>query len=56
MVIIDQEKCIGCGRCVEDCSVRNLQLQDTKAQVKKECFQCGHCVAICPQNAVTITD
>lgn len=56
MVIIDQEKCIGCGMCAADCSVLNIDIKDKKAHVKKECFQCGHCVSICPAGAVSIPD
>ena len=33
MIKIDQEKCIGCGACVEDCFTRDLVLADDKAQV-----------------------
>ena len=54
MVIIDKEKCTGCGRCVSDCSKLKITLEKGKAAVKEECFQCGHCVAICPEGAVSI--
>ena len=56
MVIIDKEKCIGCGKCVADCVARNIEVVDKKACVKGPCLQCGHCVAICNSDAVSIPD
>ena len=56
MVIIDREKCIGCGMCAADCIALNIEMKDGTAAVKKECFQCGHCVAVCPMGAVSIPD
>lgn len=57
MIKIDQEKCIGCGACVEDCFTRDLVLADDKAQVLNQaCIKCGHCIAVCPVNAVSISD
>ncbi len=57
MVIIDKEKCIGCGLCASDCCAANIRIVDGKAELKRPaCIQCGHCVAICPQNAVSIPE
>lgn len=56
MIKIDQEKCIGCGRCVGDCLASNIEIKEKKANVKKDCIQCGHCVAVCPVNAVSIPE
>lgn len=57
MVVINEEKCIGCGLCVGDCLPHNIKIENNKALlVKDKCFQCGHCVAICPKNAVSIDD
>lgn len=57
MIKIDQEKCIGCGACVEDCFTRDLVIEADKAKVlNKTCIKYGHCIAICPVNAVSITD
>ena len=54
MVSIDQEKCIGCGKCVKDCFFQVISMEEGKTKVSAECFDCGHCVAICPANAVTM--
>ena len=56
MVVIDQEKCVGCGLCTTDCIGFNIELQNKKAHIKKDCFLCGHCVAICPVGAVSIPE
>ena len=56
MIMIDKERCIGCGLCVKDCVAVNLKLEDGKASVQGGCLQCGHCVAICAQNAVSIPE
>ena len=53
MVLIDREKCIGCGLCAADCIGHVISLESGKAEITKGCFQCGHCVAICPQDAVS---
>ena len=35
-IIIDKEKCIGCGKCVKDCVSEKLGIIDGKAQFKYE--------------------
>jgi nitroreductase/NAD-dependent dihydropyrimidine dehydrogenase PreA subunit len=55
-VIIDKEKCIGCGLCCKDCPHHVLELRDGKAALLSDtCLYCGHCIAVCPQFAVTIS-
>lgn len=56
MITIDKELCIGRGACTKDCPVRNITLEDDKAQVRRDCMQCGHCVALCPVKAISIPD
>ncbi|MCL2826270.1 MAG: nitroreductase family protein [Eggerthellaceae bacterium] len=52
-IIIDHEKCTGCGSCVAECLQHILVLRDGKANVTQDrCLKCGHCVAICPAGAV----
>lgn len=54
---VDEEKCIGCGDCVEVCPEDVYELQNGKAvQVNgDECFGCQGCVKVCEQGAITIT-
>ncbi|MBC3888038.1 4Fe-4S dicluster domain-containing protein [Acetobacterium paludosum] len=57
MIEINQEKCIGCEKCVEDCFPQDIVVKNDKAEPKNvNCIKCGHCIAICPVNAVSITD
>lgn len=54
--VVDQEKCTGCGSCVEDCPNEVLSLKDEKAQVisPDDCIECGVCVDDCDFDAITL--
>ncbi|MGL5346821.1 MAG: nitroreductase family protein [Peptostreptococcaceae bacterium] len=53
MMNVNEEKCIGCGLCIEDCLVKCIKLVDGKAEVdNNKCMKCGHCIAICPVKAI----
>ncbi|OOM76817.1 nitroreductase family protein [Clostridium sp. BL-8] len=54
MMIVDNEKCVGCGLCVKDCFANDIKIADGKAKVRNiACFKCGHCIAVCPKGAVS---
>ncbi len=56
-IIIDKNKCIGCGKCVRDCVGGKLKMVDGKAEFMfSRCIECGHCYAICPVGAVSMAD
>jgi len=54
MTWVNQDMCVGCGVCVNDCPVGAIALeQDTKAVIDEEnCIRCGRCHEICPRDAV----
>ncbi len=53
MMLVNEEKCIGCGACVKDCLLNCIKIRDGKAKIRNLiCFKCGHCIAVCPKNAV----
>ncbi|MCL4190528.1 MAG: 4Fe-4S binding protein [Thermoguttaceae bacterium] len=54
--IVDQEKCSGCGECVEACPLDAIEIQENKAVVDQEtCGDCGACVDVCPTEAITVS-
>lgn len=56
VVRINPDKCIGCGKCVQNCVAHNIELKHNQARVLlKNCIFCGQCTAICPTEAVTIS-
>ncbi len=56
---IDQEKCTGCGVCMQSCSVDVIRLDTElkKAVIKyaEDCMVCLMCQVYCKTGAITIT-
>lgn len=46
------DTCIGCGKCVNSCSVKNIQLQNKKPIWEHRCEQCLACIHICPLKSI----
>lgn len=62
-VVIDKERCKGCGFCVDFCPREALQMTDelspkgyTLAAVADEtkCMSCGLCEILCPEFAIHV--
>ena len=54
-ILVNEEKCIGCGLCEKDCPASCIYVEGGKAHVRKGgCLECGHCYAVCPEGAVTM--
>jgi len=54
---IDPEKCIQCGKCIDErCQVRAIEQGDEASHVIRErCIGCGLCVMTCPGEAIRLT-
>jgi len=52
--LIDNDLCIGCGKCAEICEFNSLAIVKKKAIIFSElCHGCGGCELVCPQNAIS---
>lgn len=63
IVVLDQESCVGCGRCAKACPYEAIQI--TKARKAAKCTGCLQnlkrnqlplCVMACPRRAITIDE
>lgn len=46
------EKCIGCGRCLNNCPQRCIEPGTPYLILQNHCLHCGNCFAVCPVKAV----
>lgn len=51
---VDQQKCIGCGRCAKLCPRENIIISDGRAVSHDKCTLCYRCFSHCPTQALTI--
>ena len=58
IVVIDKDKCNGCGLCVPDCEEGAIQIIDGKAVLVADnlCDGLGNCLGACPQDAISIEE
>ena len=53
--VIDREKCNGCGKCVENCVFKALEIKNNRAKLNPFlCEGCGVCQIVCLQKAVEL--
>lgn len=52
---VDEERCIQCGECAQDCPAGIIALDDyPRITDQARCIQCQHCLAVCPTAALSI--
>ncbi|NIA16386.1 MAG: 4Fe-4S dicluster domain-containing protein [Nitrospiraceae bacterium] len=55
-IVVDSERCTGCGRCVTTCPEQILVQREQGAPPSpgrlEQCISCGHCVAVCREGAI----
>ncbi|RLB60147.1 MAG: 4Fe-4S ferredoxin [Deltaproteobacteria bacterium] len=53
--VVDEEECIGCGRCIKRCQMDAVSLVDEKAVIDySRCIGCGVCVPTCKPQAIKL--
>ncbi len=58
IIKINEEKCTGCGICVEACHERAIEIVDGKARLVSDeyCDGLGACLPACPEKAIEIVE
>jgi MinD superfamily P-loop ATPase len=55
LAVINQEACIGCGKCKAVCEFGAVkQLEKTYSVVPLDCEGCGYCARVCPRDAIVM--
>jgi NAD-dependent dihydropyrimidine dehydrogenase PreA subunit len=54
--MILEDRCTGCGDCLETCPVGALELRAGKAVLARpeDCRYCGDCESLCPVGAIAL--
>ncbi len=52
-VLIDRDRCVGCGCCSDVCTSGALELHGIVVLHEELCVDCLCCVGMCPSCAIT---
>ena len=54
---LDEEKCNGCGMCLQVCPHEVFERQDgqVRIQLRDACMECGACRTNCPSGAIFVS-
>jgi len=52
---IDEDLCVGCGICVQECNAEAIEIIDDIAIIDEDrCIGCGVCAHLCPERAMKL--
>ncbi|MBP2654302.1 MAG: 4Fe-4S ferredoxin [Firmicutes bacterium] len=54
-IVVDESKCVRCGKCINSCSVQRLFINESKLVVDKSnpaCIHCCECITACKLGAI----
>ena len=57
-IVVDSQKCTGCGTCKDTCPVGVYEIKDNKSVAIKaeECLVCRACEVQCPETAIQVVE
>ncbi|QSZ66884.1 4Fe-4S dicluster domain-containing protein [Methanofollis aquaemaris] len=56
-VTIDRDRCMECGRCIENCPYGTFRWEGDKiTAVSRNCTACHRCIAMCPRDAIGLEE
>jgi electron transfer flavoprotein alpha subunit len=51
-IVVNIERCSGCGQCIDSCPFTAIVMQAEKAFINEYCQFCRACMSICPEGAI----
>jgi electron transfer flavoprotein alpha subunit len=51
-IVVNIERCTGCGQCIDSCPFTSIELREGKAFINEYCQLCRACMSICPEGAI----
>ena len=49
---VTENRCSGCGACLDVCPTEAIKMLDGHAVITIECIDCGACPRVCPEGAI----
>jgi len=56
MILINYDRCDGCGECVKACPAKVFEFLDDTVVVAnpQDCLICCNCMEVCPREAIVV--
>jgi len=51
-IVVETEKCTGCGQCIDSCPFTAIVMQEGHAFINEYCQFCRACMSVCPEGAI----